>query len=69
MKSQIDVQLFIFNPSHWLVQVCEIVSHMGKKKRYPDLVCEKNSVDPTNVSSLSCTINILNSEHINDIRC
>ena len=58
-----------FYPSHELVRVCKIVSYMGKNNRYSDLVCEKNSVDPANVSSLSCTIDILNSEHINDISC
>ena len=37
-----DVRLLVFYLSLGLVRVCEIeLSHMGKNKGNPDLVCEK----------------------------
>ena len=43
IMSQIDVQLFVFYLSHWLVRVCEIEwSHMGQDNGNPNLVWEKN---------------------------
>ena len=42
--SLIDVRLFVFYLSPVLVLVCEIeLSHMGKNKGNPKLVCEKGS--------------------------